>query len=69
MFLSVYMPGYKRIADTMLKLLCETETFAYFLNWFSKGSRKKIGLFLVARPLKGEGKGLATKKKYRFLKL
>ena len=38
------------------------------LDRFLKGSRKKR-LFLVARPLRGGGvKGLATKKKYLFLK-
>ena len=32
--------------------------------------QKDNGIFLVARPLRGGGgKGLATKKKYRFLKL
>ena len=30
---------------------------------------KNYGLFLMARPLRGGGKGLATKKKYLFLKL
>ena len=31
--------------------------------------QKNNGIFLVARTLRGGGKGLATKKKYRFLKL
>ena len=64
-----------KICCIVLLLYPLPRIFNFLCIWiiFVREAAKNNGLFLVARPLRGgrgeRGKGLVTKKKYRFLKL